>query len=154
MLGRMGREAESNRSLRAGDGDRKQVADQLKAALDEGRLDLGEYDERLQRAYAAKTYGDLDGLLDDLPGAVPVQHSQIQPAAPVTPPAVPAAPGGTPKSEDPRQWMGGYAGVVVVCTLIWLFTMVASGHWIYPWPVWTLIPLILGFFGRRFGRGR
>ncbi|GID26439.1 uncharacterized protein DUF1707 [Paractinoplanes brasiliensis] len=141
MLGRMGRE-----DMRAGDGDRKQVADQLKAALDEGRLDLDEYDERLQRTYAAKTYGELDGLLDDLPGTVPVQHSQIQPAAP---PAASMTPVGTPKAPDPRHWMGGYAGVVVVCTLIWLFTMVASGHWIYPWPVWTLIPLILGFFSRR-----
>ena len=37
------------------------VADRLRVALDEGRLDLHEYDERLQRAYAARTYGDLDG---------------------------------------------------------------------------------------------
>ena len=50
--------------MRAGDADRQAVADSLKPALDEGRLDLHEYDERLQRAYAAKTYGDLDGLLD------------------------------------------------------------------------------------------
>lgn len=146
MLGRMGRE-----DMRAGDGDRKQVADQLKSALDEGRLDLNEYDERVQRAYSAKTYGDLDGLLDDLPGTVPVQHSQIQP---VPSPLAPVA-GAEAAKVDNRQWMGGYAGVVVVCTLIWLFTMVASRHWIYPWPVWMLIPLVLGFFGGRFGgRGR
>ncbi|MBL7257045.1 DUF1707 domain-containing protein [Actinoplanes sp. LDG1-01] len=139
--------------MRAGDGDRKQVADQLKTALDEGRLDLNEYDERVQRAYGAKTYGDLDGLLDDLPGTVPVQHSQIQPAAPPAPPV--AAGASTPAyGENPRQWLGGYAGVVALCTLIWLFTMVASQHWIYPWPVWMLIPLVLGFFGQRFGRGR
>ena len=43
--------------MRAGDGDRQAVADKLKAALDEGRLDLHEYDERLQQTYAAKTYG-------------------------------------------------------------------------------------------------
>ena len=59
--------------MRAADADRQAVADKLRAALDEGRLDLHEYDERLQRAYAAKTYGDLDGLLTDLPvGAVRV----------------------------------------------------------------------------------
>ncbi|MCY1137831.1 DUF1707 domain-containing protein [Actinoplanes sp. Pm04-4] len=146
MLGRMGRE-----DMRAGDGDRKAVAEQLKTALDEGRLDLHEYDERLQRAYGAKTFRDLDGLLDDLPGTVPVQHSQIQPAAQPQPPA---AAGGTDKGND-AQWLGGYAGVVAVCVLIWGITSIASGELLYFWPVWTLIPLILGFFGRRFGgRGR
>ncbi|MBU2668659.1 DUF1707 domain-containing protein [Actinoplanes bogorensis] len=137
--------------MRAGDGDRKAVAEQLKSALDEGRLDLHEYDERLQRTYAAKTFGDLDGLLDDLPGTVPVQHSQVQPAAAPPPPAAAAGPAAVRRPP----WVGGYGGVVVVCVLIWLFTMLASGHWIYPWPVWMLIPLVLGFFGQRFGgRGR
>ena len=51
----------------------RRSAERLRAALDEGRLDLHEYDERLQRTYAAKTYGDLDGLLDDLPATVPPQ---------------------------------------------------------------------------------
>ena len=139
--------------MRAGDGDRKQVADQLKTALDEGRLDLSEYDERIQRTYAAKTYADLDGLLDDLPGTVPVQHSQVQPAAP--PPAV-----GTP--VDPRysagrqmaRWVGPYAGVILVCTLIWLITSISSGQLQYFWPVWMLIPLVLGVFGQFFGDDR
>src|SRR4051812_44158069 len=139
----MGRE-----DMRAGDGDRKQVADQLKTALDEGRLDLHEYDDRLQRTYAAKTYADLDGLLDDLPGTIPVQQSQIQPAAAPPPPVASSA---SPRSNN-RQWVGPYAGVVLVCTLIWLITSIASGELLYFWPVWTFIPLILGFFGRRFGR--
>jgi len=144
----MGRE-----DMRAGDGDRKQVADQLKTALDEGRLDLSEYDERIQRTYAAKTYADLDGLLDDLPGTVPVQHSQVQPAAP-------APPIGTPVDRPPftgRQmahWVGPYAGVILVCTLIWLITSISSGHLQYFWPVWMLIPLVLGVFGQFFGDDR
>ncbi|MDP9799157.1 signal recognition particle GTPase [Catenuloplanes nepalensis] len=62
----MGRE-----EMRAADGDREAVAERLRAALNEGRLDLAEFDERLGRAYAAKTYGDLDGLLSDLPGWPP-----------------------------------------------------------------------------------
>jgi hypothetical protein len=86
--------------MRAGDGDRKAVADQLKTALDEGRLDLSEYDERIQRAYAAKTYADLDGLLDDLPGTVPVQQSQIQPAAPR----------GAPRCTGPPSALHGPSG--------------------------------------------
>ena len=147
MLGRMGRE-----DMRAGDSDRKAVADQLKTALDEGRLDLSEYDERLQRAYAAKTYADLDGLLGDLPGTVPVQHSQIQPAAPAPPVGAPGHPW-APSGRQVAHWVGPYAGVVLVCTLIWLVTSLSAGHVTYFWPVWMLIPLILGFFGQWFGDG-
>ena len=58
--------------LRAGDADRERVAERLRTALDEGRLNLYEYDDRLREAYAAKTYGELDALLADLPGVTPV----------------------------------------------------------------------------------
>ena len=97
MLGRMGRE-----DMRAGDSDRQAVADQLKTALDEGRLDLGEYDERLQRTYAAKTFAELDGLLTDLPGTVPVQHSQIA-ATSAAPAALRRAAG---QGRQIAQWAG------------------------------------------------
>jgi hypothetical protein len=144
MLGRMGRE-----DMRAGDSDRKAVAEQLKTALDEGRLDLSEYDERIQRTYAAKTYADLDGLLTDLPGTVPVQHAQIQPATPAAPPT----PQPASQGRQIAQWVGPYAGVILVCTLIWLVTSLSAGHLTYFWPVWMLIPLILGVTGQVFGRG-
>jgi hypothetical protein len=76
---------------RAADRDRAAVADQLRAALDEGRLSLHEYDERLQRAYAAKTYADLGDLVLDLPAPPPV----------VAPPAQAAGPAGS--MEPPRR---------------------------------------------------
>ncbi|NLU77069.1 DUF1707 domain-containing protein [Micromonospora sp. HNM0581] len=53
--------------MRAADVDRQAVAEQLRVALDEGRLDLHEYDDRLQQTYAARTYADLDALVSDLP---------------------------------------------------------------------------------------
>lgn len=139
--------------MRAGDGDRKQVADQLKTALDEGRLDLSEYDERIQRTYAAKTYADLDGLLDDLPGTVPVRHSQVQPAAPAPSAGAPVDPPYSAGRQMAR-WVGPYAGVILVCTLIWLITSISSGQLQYFWPVWMLIPLVLGVFGQFFGDDR
>ena len=131
--------------MRVGDSDRKSVADQLKTALGEGRLDLSEYDERIQRTYAARTYADLDGLLIDLPGTVPVRNSQVQPAASPVPRPSPG--------REVAQWVGPYAGVIMVCTLIWLVTSISAGHPTYFWPVWMLIPLILGVFGQWFGRG-
>src|SRR3954451_22816818 len=54
-------------TLRAADADRHQIAEQLKASLDEGRLSLGEYDDRARQAYAARTYAELLILVADLP---------------------------------------------------------------------------------------
>ena len=112
--------------MRAADADRQAVADKLKAALDEGRLDLAEYDERLQQAYAAKTYGDLEGLLTDLP--VPALTS---PAAPAT-------------DDVTRRWLlhvwGSYFPVVGITTVIWLVSSIAAGDLLYFWPVWVAGP--------------
>ncbi|MCO5973240.1 DUF1707 SHOCT-like domain-containing protein [Actinoallomurus soli] len=70
-------------SLRASDQDRDETVQRLQVAFAEGRLTDGEFDERMRGALAARTYGDLAGLLADLPAAT----------APVTPrPAVPALP--------------------------------------------------------------
>ena len=141
MLGCMGREG-----MRAGDGDRQQVADRLKIALDEGRLDLHEYDERIQRAYAAKTYGDLDGLLDDLPGTVPVQRSQVQPMR-VADPVPAAAVAG--KERSGRNPVSGMFGVFVICSLVWAISSFATGTFTYFWPAWVLIPVVFAYLGTR-----
>ncbi|MFI1973326.1 DUF1707 SHOCT-like domain-containing protein [Streptomyces cinnamoneus] len=52
--------------LRAGHADRESVAEQLRVAAGDGRIDLTELEERLDRAFAAKTYGELDVLVADL----------------------------------------------------------------------------------------
>ena len=53
--------------LRASDADRERVAEVLRDALAEGRLDMGEFEERLDAAYRARTYGELAPLTRDLP---------------------------------------------------------------------------------------
>lgn len=55
--------------MRISDADRHKVAEVLREAAGEGRLDLEELDERLEAAYAAKVYGDLVPLLVDIPAA-------------------------------------------------------------------------------------
>jgi hypothetical protein len=55
--------------LRASDADREQTAAVLRQAAAEGRLDLTELEERLERVFAAKTYADLAPLTADLPNA-------------------------------------------------------------------------------------
>lgn len=57
-----------DRALRVGDREREAVAEILRQHHLEGRLDAGEFQDRVGRCLAAKTYGELDRLIDDLPG--------------------------------------------------------------------------------------
>lgn len=52
--------------LRCSDGDRDLVANVLSTAFTEGRITFEEHDERLNKAYAARTFGELDVLTEDL----------------------------------------------------------------------------------------
>lgn len=67
--------------LRASDQDRERVAAQLHAAATDGRLTLGELDERLGAAYAARTYGELAPLTSDLPATTAAARPSPAPLA-------------------------------------------------------------------------
>ena len=54
-------------NLRASDADREATADRLREHHTVGRIDADEFQERLDRCYAAKTMGDLAALTRDLP---------------------------------------------------------------------------------------
>ncbi len=58
---------EGQPDLRVSTAERSEVADTLSTHYAEGRLDAAEFNERVDRAMAAKTRADLAGLLDDLP---------------------------------------------------------------------------------------
>jgi hypothetical protein len=61
-----------NPAMRAASADRERAVDVLKAGFTEGRLTQDEYNDRMGRAYAARTYGELMALTADLPaGAMP-----------------------------------------------------------------------------------
>ena len=55
--------------FRASDTDRERVAEVLRDALAEGRLDMEEFEERLEATYRARTYGELAPITRDLPAA-------------------------------------------------------------------------------------
>jgi hypothetical protein len=73
-IGPVDRAGSSDRAqMLASTADRERAVEYLKTAFAEGRLDQEEYDARVGRALAARTFGDLDALTLDLPGArVPV----------------------------------------------------------------------------------
>ena len=56
-----------NRRLRVADRDREAVADILRREHIVGRIDNEEFEERITRCLAAKTYADLDALIEDFP---------------------------------------------------------------------------------------
>ena len=64
---------------RAADADREAVAERLRVAAGEGRIELWELDERLGQAYGAKTYGELAALLADLPVQSPLPGVGAEP---------------------------------------------------------------------------
>jgi hypothetical protein len=65
----------SPRDLRASDADRDRVLAMLGEAMSDGRLTVDEHSERIQRAFAARTLGELAELTADLavPSAQPVR---------------------------------------------------------------------------------
>ena len=56
-----------DRSLRVGDRERDAVTEILRKRHLEGRLDSDEFQARLERCLAAKTYAELDKLIADFP---------------------------------------------------------------------------------------
>jgi hypothetical protein len=63
------------RDIRASDSDRERVISLLGESVADGRLTLGEHSERVERAYAARTLGELAALTTDLaePTAQPIR---------------------------------------------------------------------------------
>jgi hypothetical protein len=69
-----GAQDQRNAPMRAADTDRIQVAQLLTDAAAQGRLQMSDYEDRLTRAYAAKTYQELDSLRSDLLGSSVSPH--------------------------------------------------------------------------------
>jgi hypothetical protein len=114
--------------LRAADSDRQFAADRLQVALNEGRLNLSEYDGRLQQAYTAKTYGELNRILDDLP-----------PELGTDAPSVPSSAAGATRTQRRRSvppWMltlwGSWLAVTAICIVIYVLSDFGGSAW----PIW------------------
>jgi hypothetical protein len=113
---------------RASDAEREAVAERLRRAAAEGRLDPDELDERLGRAYGARTVGELAPLTEDLPAAAVV---------PAPEPRTPAL-----RAQHVRARLATFITVNVVCIAIWA----ASGADGSFWPIWVLLGTGIGVF--------
>lgn len=121
-------------TLRAADADRHKIADQLKASLDEGRLSLNEYDDRVRQAYAARTYAELLILVADLPKpglssaeVTARREAEVRRAARKMPMALLVL------------WTI-WGSLTAVNLMVWFLVAVTVAGEVYPWPVWLLVP--------------
>ncbi|WP_156726655.1 DUF1707 SHOCT-like domain-containing protein [Streptomyces apocyni] len=114
--------------LRASDTDRERVAERLRDAVAEGRLDMEEFEQRLDAAYKARTYGELEPLTRDLPTT---PHT---PGSTATLPAVSGSWaerfGGEPTSKGGFALMAGFQrkGVWTVPRRFTAFTFWGGGE--------------------------
>jgi hypothetical protein len=115
----------------AGSADRERTVGVLRAGFTEGRLTQDELGDRIARAYAARTYGDLWTLTADLPhgplpypGGLPARSYQAGPYQPGNP--------AVPLDADPAtNWRSAAALVItalVIFTLAALVTAIATAH--------------------------
>lgn len=121
--------AASDRDLRASDAEREHLVEQLRRHAADGRLTMDEFEQRVAEALAARTRGDLDPVLRELPPLAPAQPER---------PAV------------SRQWHlpdppSGRTVLTAVAVVI-AAVMVLQGAW------WIVFPL-MGVLGG-CGRGR
>jgi hypothetical protein len=110
------------------DADRAKAADDLREHYDSGRLTLDEFESRLAEANTARTRGDLEQALRQLPRNEPPASLRVR----------------------DRRWSSlalQYAFVNVVCILVWAFSG-AHGDF---WPKWVLLGTLVGYL-RRLGR--
>jgi hypothetical protein len=150
--------------LRAGDTDREAVAAALGTHMAAGRLTLAEFDERLARAYAARTLGELAELTTDLPALTPTAPRPVTASTDVGPVPRPAPTVCGPRSmpmprpmaagsghghpeHSWRAWLSTSATVLA----IYLVISLASWDFSYFWPMWVIGPWGVALLAQRIG---
>ena len=119
-------------NLRASDQQRDHAAAEIREHFAAGRLTDEEMSERVQAAYDARTIGEINALLADLPKLPATRAQQKAEIA--------------QRRRDLQRRLlqdaGGGSGAFLICTAIW----VASGASGFFWPIFvalaTLIPLL------------
>lgn len=129
--------------IRASDQDRDRTANMLREHHAVGRLDADEFNERLDKTFAAKTMGDLEALTADLPAVDPyplptstmARHYSGGTGLPAS-----SVLGAMSRAEGrfSPAWQaawGSWLGTALLMIVIWALT--GAG---YPWPLWVIGP--------------
>lgn len=148
--------------VRASDADRAVVSDVLSEGYALGQLDVEEFDERTEAAAKIKTLGEVPELIEDLVLADPaeVEPGKLDDAGraqalarleaervPITPEQIDAAAQKYYRDRVRRALLGAVAGPVGIVLAIWAISSIASGGFIFFWPIFVIIPTLLGGLG-------
>lgn len=137
---------EISTGTRASNAEREKVVRLLARHMEDGRIDLAEYDQRTAQVYATTTTDDLQLVLSDLP-------------------KLPKAPAGKADSRsripiwqkiEGTSWLG----VSVLVLFIWGAISLSVGEFTYPWPIWVIGPwgavlvfrMLTGFESGKYAR--
>jgi Domain of unknown function (DUF1707) len=113
------------------DSDRSTAADEMRQHYDSGRLTLDEFESRLAEVHSARTRGDLEHALRQLPRSEPPASLRLR----------------------DRRWSSlaiQYALVNVICILVWAFSGSQGGFW----PKWVLLGTLIMYLRRLGWRSR
>jgi uncharacterized membrane protein len=116
-------------SIRVSDAERTQMSETLSKHYAEGRLDDAEFRSRLDKAMSAKTRGDLNGLLNDLPPLHPEQQVRRRPGI------------------FRRAWWA-FTVLAMLAFGFWVISAITTPH--IPW---VLVLIVLAILWHK-GRGR
>ncbi|MCY0934744.1 DUF1707 SHOCT-like domain-containing protein [Streptomyces sp. H34-S4] len=117
-------------ALRASDADRERVVDRLRDAVAEGRLDMDEFEERLDAAYRSRTYAELEPLTRDLPALGATAPLAAAPAAAVG--LTKAVPAGSDAAWPARIVGGGGAAGGPAMAVAVMSGFQRKGNWTVP----------------------
>jgi hypothetical protein len=135
---------DERRDIRASDRDREAAVERLRLALNEGRLSLLEYDDRLARAYQSVTYGELADLFVDLPALASASGNTLwQEATPSirARKSMPASPGAlTFLPTSLKVLWTIWLTVVSINMVVWILVSVSNVDLAYFWPMWVAGP--------------
>jgi Domain of unknown function (DUF1707) len=136
--------------MRASDADRERTATLLREHHAQGRLTPEEFNDRLDRAFAAKTIGELDALLADLPAIdlYRLPAHDIRPAPPgARRPRRGSAldrPGQGPIVPRSTAMWAAWAAISSALFLAWLgLGLITGGAAWVPWFLLVVVPWAL-----------
>ncbi|MGH3260166.1 MAG: DUF1707 SHOCT-like domain-containing protein [Streptosporangiaceae bacterium] len=138
--------------IRASDADRDRAAALLREHHAAGRLTAEEFHDRMEQALEAKTLGELDELLADLPAIdlYRLPHESMRRSPPSGRQSL--------VPNDPTRFtagtvaMGAWAAVTSALVAVWAVTAVLGGTW-FPWWALVVLPWIWVLIRRAQHRG-
>lgn len=145
--------AEETPPLRIGHAERDRAIALLQEHTTAGRLDLEEFEERIEQVTRARTSADLAAVMADLPpiSAPAGGGSYIAPVGISDTAANGWEPGGAQRMgrRPRRSGLGGWVSLSLLMVAIW--AMAGFGYF---WPVWVIVPTAFAAFGSSGTCGR